>query len=143
MKFRDNAHALGTARGMEIETTKLINVILFMLSEPVLRDRESILIFEFHIRRSEGKPDKSLSNFDDAIRRGMFYIWRIAKRERSIRNRVHVRAFQRLSTRTNDTFFTKKSRMKRRNMNTAALGVDLRTASIKNSVVFPGSCRGI
>ncbi|PYJ24032.1 MAG: hypothetical protein DME99_00850 [Verrucomicrobia bacterium] len=92
MKFRDNAHALGSARDIEIETIKLINFILVKLGEPVLRDRESIFVFELHIRLSEGKPDKSLGDFGNAIRRGMFYRWRISKRERLIRNRIHVSA---------------------------------------------------
>src|SRR5713101_4856585 len=119
MKFRDNAYALGSARGIEVETIKLINFILVMLGEPVLRARESIFVFELHIRRNEGKPDKSLGDFGSAIRRRMFDEWRIPKRERSIRNRVHVRAFKRLFTRTNDTLFTKKSPMKRQKINTA------------------------
>ena len=73
MKFWDNAHALRSARRMEIETIKLINFILVMLREPVLRARESILLFELHIRRSKWKPDQPLGDFGDAIRRRMFH----------------------------------------------------------------------
>src|SRR4029453_7334487 len=91
MKFRDDAHALRAARGMEIESIKPINFILIMLSEPVFRTRERI-VFELHIRRSKWKPDQPLSDFDNAIRRRMFHQWRLPKRERLGRNGIHVSA---------------------------------------------------
>src|SRR4026209_999242 len=76
---------------MEIETVKLINFILIMLSEPVFQTRERI-VFELQIRRNKWKPDQPLSDFGDVIRRGMFHQWRIPKRERLVRNRIHVSA---------------------------------------------------
>src|SRR5438094_4861372 len=90
MKFRDNAHALGSARSVEVEIVELIDLILVMLCESVLRNRESILAFELHIRRSKRKPDQPLSDFCNAIRRGMFRQWRLPKRKRLVRNRIHV-----------------------------------------------------
>ena len=100
MKFRDDAHALRAARRMEIETIKLINFILIMLSEPVVRARERI-VFELHIRRSKWKPDQPLSDFGNAIRSGMLHQWRIPKRERLVRNRIHVSALNCAVMRTN------------------------------------------
>src|SRR5882724_3806078 len=91
MKFRDDAHALRAARGMEIEAIKLINFILIMLSEPVFRTRERI-VFEPHIRWSKWKPDQPLSDLGNAIRRGMFHQWRIPNRKQLVRNRIHVPA---------------------------------------------------
>src|SRR5882724_7963931 len=91
MEFRDDAHALRAARGMEIEPIKLINFILVMLSEPVFRTRERI-VFELHIRWSKWKSNQPLSDFGNAIRGGMFHQWRIPKRERIVRNRIHVSA---------------------------------------------------
>src|SRR5882724_6518934 len=90
MKFRDNAHALGSARSVEVEIVELIDLILVMVGEPVLRDRERIFAFDLHIRGSEWKLDQPLSNFGNAIRRGMFRQWRIPKRKRLVRNRIHV-----------------------------------------------------
>src|SRR5258705_944737 len=107
MKFWDNAHALRAARRMEIETIKLIDFILVMLRKPVLRSRESILLLEFHIRRSKRELNQPLGDFDDTLRRGMFYNWRIFKRKRPIGNRAHIPDFQRLSKRT-DILLTKK-----------------------------------
>src|SRR4029450_8949949 len=112
MKFRDDAHALRAARGMEIESIKPINFILIMLRELVFRTRERI-VFELHIRRSKWKSDQPLSDFGNAIRRGMFHQWRVPKRERIVRNRIHVSALNCSSIRTNDGMFTKKSSTKR------------------------------
>src|SRR6187397_1195595 len=111
MKFRDDAHALRAARGVEIETVKLISFILIMLSKPVFRTRERI-VFELQIRRNKWKPDQPLSDFGNAIRRGMSHKWRIPKRERLVRNRIHVSALNCALMRTNDTVFTKKSPVK-------------------------------
>src|SRR6266487_1885144 len=130
MKFRDNANALWSARGMEIETIKLINFILVMLRKPVLRSRESILLFEFQIGRSKRELDQPLGDFGDTVRCRMFYNWRISKGKGSIGNRAHVPAFQRLSTRTN-LLLTKKWLMKRRNINTAIRSRDSRAGRHK------------
>src|ERR1044072_2751417 len=91
MKFRNDAHALRAARSMEIEAIKLINFILIMLCEPVFRTRECIVL-ELQIRWSKRKPDKTLSDFGNAIRRGMFHQGRFPKRTRLVRNRIHIRA---------------------------------------------------
>src|SRR5205823_4063012 len=137
MKFWDNADALWSARGIEIETIKLINFILVMLRKPVLRSRESIRLFEFHIRRSKRELDQSLGDFGDTVRRRMFYNWRISQGKRSIGNRAHVPAFQHLSTRT-DLLLTKRCLMKRRNINTKSVRAILGPAGIKNNVALTG-----
>src|SRR6267378_631881 len=137
MKFWDNADALRSARSIEIETIKLIDFVLVMLRKPVLRSRESILLFEFHIRRSKRELDQPLRNFDDTVRRGMFYNWRISKRKRSIGNRAHIPAFQRLSMRT-DILLTKTSPMKRQNFNTAIRSSDSRAGPHKEQRCFAG-----
>jgi hypothetical protein len=90
MKFRDNAYALGSAGSVEVEIVELIDLILVMLGEPILRNRETIVLFELHIRRSEWEPDQPLSDFGNATRRGMFRQWRLPKRKRLVRNRIHV-----------------------------------------------------
>src|SRR5438067_11079607 len=104
MKFWDNADALWSARGIEIETIKLINFILVMLRKPVLRSRESIRLFEFHIRRSKRELDQSLGDFGDSVRRRMFYKWRISQGKRSIGYSAHVHVFLHLSMRTATLF---------------------------------------
>src|SRR5882757_9075751 len=90
MKFRDNAHALGSARSVEVEIVESIDLILVVLGKPVLRDRERIVLFDLHIRGSEWKPDQPLSDFGNATRRGMFRQWWLPKRKRLVRNRIHV-----------------------------------------------------
>src|SRR5438046_10376942 len=107
MKFWDNADALWSARGIEIETIKLINFILVMLRKPVLGSRESIRLFEFHIRRSKRELDQSLGDFGDTVRRRMFYNWRISEGRRSIGTRARVTAVWQLCTRT-DLLSTKR-----------------------------------
>src|SRR5207249_10129674 len=82
MKLRDNTYALGSARGEEVETIELIDFIVVMLGERVLRARESLSVLELHIRRSEGKLDQSLRDFSNTIRRWVFYQWRIPEWQR-------------------------------------------------------------
>src|SRR5215831_11177030 len=107
MKFRHNAHALWSARRVEVKIVEPIDLILIMLGEPVLRSRESLVLFELYVRRSKRKRDQALSDFGNAIRRGMFHQWRIPHRERILRNRTHVSALNCALMRTNDTVFTK------------------------------------
>src|SRR6266481_5064705 len=143
MKFRDDTYALGTARGEEVEAVELIDLFLVMLGEPVLRGRESIFVFELHIRGSKRKPDQPLRDFGNAIRRGMFHQWRISERERVVRNRIHVPALQRLFARNNDILLTKKSPMKRQKINTACVRA-IHGQSCKKQRCFAAiSCRGV
>ena len=115
MKFWDHTYALGPARGMEIETVELIDLILVMLGEPVLRTESASSVFELHIRRSKRKPDQPLSDFRNAIRRGMFYQWRIPKRERLVRNRIHVSALNCSSMRSKTEYSPKTPLRKGKN----------------------------
>ena len=63
MKFRDNTYALGSARGEEVETVELIDLILVVLGEPVLRSRESLSVLELHIRRGERETGSVAGRF--------------------------------------------------------------------------------
>src|SRR5437763_15539673 len=87
-----------------------------MLGKPVLRNRERLFLFELYIRGSKRKLDQPLSDFGNAIGRGMFHQGRIHKRERIVRNRIHAAALKCALMRTHDTLFTKKSLRKHKNI---------------------------
>src|SRR6266498_3834432 len=101
MKLWNHSHTLEPARSVEVEVVELIYLVLVMLGKPVLRNRERIIVFELHIRGSKWKPDQPLSDFSNAIRRGMFRQWWLPKGERFVRNRIHVSALNCSSMRSN------------------------------------------
>src|SRR5437773_2607135 len=90
MEFRDDAHTLRPARGVKVETAKLIDLVLVMLGEPIIGARERVFLFEFHIGRRERKRNKSLRNFGGARRSRVFQHRRTPQGKRFIaRNRFH------------------------------------------------------
>ena len=107
MKFRDHTYALGSARGEEVETVEMIDRILVVLGEPILRGRESLSVLELHIRRAEGKLDQSLGDFSNAIRRWVFYQWRIPKWQRLIGYRINNLILRCALENADHTVFTK------------------------------------
>src|SRR5436190_23702243 len=116
MKLRDNTYALGSARGEEVETIELIDFIVVMLGEPVLRARESLSVLELHIRRSEGKLDQSLRDFSNTIRRWVFYQWRIPEWQRLTGFRIHTSILSCALENADHTVFTKNPLKKSKNM---------------------------
>ena len=117
MKLRDNTYALGSARGEEVETIELIDFIVVMLGEPVLRARESLSVLELHIRRSEGKLDQSLRDFSNTIRRWVFYQWRIPEWQRLTGFRIHTSILSCALENADHTVFTKNPLKKSKNIN--------------------------
>jgi hypothetical protein len=107
MKFRDHTYALGSARGEEVETVEMIDRILVVLGEPVLRGRESLSVLELHIRRGEGKLDQSLGDFGNAIRGLVFYLWRIPEWQRLTGFRIHTSILSCALENADHTVFTK------------------------------------
>src|SRR6266705_3326327 len=118
MKFRDHTYALGSARGEEVETVELIDRILVVLGEPVLRGRKSFSVLELHIRRGEGKLDQSLGDFANAIRRWVVYQWRIPEWQRLTGCRIHTSILLSCALENADhTVFTKNPLKKSKNIN--------------------------
>src|SRR5882724_10345812 len=117
MKFRDHTYALGSARGEEVETVELINFILVVLGEPVLRGRESLSVLELHIRRGEGKLDQSLGYFSNAIRRWVVYQWRVPEWQRLIGYRIHTSILRCALENADHTVSTKNPLKKSKNIN--------------------------
>jgi hypothetical protein len=117
MKFRDYTYALGSARGEEVETVEMIDFILVMLREPVVRGRESLSVLELHIRRAEGKLDQPLRDFGSAIRRWMFYQWRIPEWQRLTGYRIHSSILSCALENADHTVFTKNPLRKSKNIN--------------------------
>src|SRR6266496_2514672 len=116
MKLRDNTYALGSARGEEVETIELIDFIVVMLGEPVLRTRESLSVLELRIRRSEGKLDQSLRDFGNPIRRWVVYKWRIPEWQRLTGYRIHTLILSCALENADHTVFTKNPLKKSKNM---------------------------
>ena len=88
MEFGHDTHAFGPSRGVEVEAAKLIDLILVMLGEPVLRTRKSLVVFELQIGRGERKRDKSLRDFGCACRCRMVQRRRISQGKR-VGSRFH------------------------------------------------------
>src|SRR6266480_5126664 len=133
MKFRDHTYALGSARGEEVETVEMIDFILVMLGEPVLRGRESLSVLELHIRRGEGKLDQSLGDFGNAIRRCVVYQRRIPEWHRLTGYRIHTLILSCALENADHTVFTKNPLKKSKNMN------KIRRANAAPAETFVGS----
>src|SRR5206468_12527588 len=117
MKFRDHTYALGSALGEEVETVEMIDRILVVLGEPVLRGRESLSVLELHIRRGEGKLDQSLRDFGNAIRRWVVYQWRIPEWQRFPGYRIHTLILSCALQNPGPIVFTKNPPKKSKNIN--------------------------
>jgi hypothetical protein len=117
MKFRDHTYALGSARGEEVETVEMIDRILVVLGEPVVRGRESVSVLELHIRRGEGKLDQSLGDFGNAIRRWVVYQWRVPEWQRLIGYRIHSSILRCALENADHTVLTKNPLKKSKNIN--------------------------
>src|SRR4051794_17204539 len=72
MKLWNDSHAFGAARRVKIDIGKLVDFVLIMLREPVVRARERLFFFQLHIRRSERKCGKALGYFRGACWRRVF-----------------------------------------------------------------------
>src|SRR5258708_31185439 len=84
MKFRANTYTLRPAWSVEVKTAELIDFFLVMLGEPVIRTRESLLLFELHIRRSKRKLNKPLRDVGGTRRRRVFQDRRISQWKRLV-----------------------------------------------------------
>src|SRR2546430_1933160 len=85
MEFRYNTDALRPARGVEVETPELINLVLVMRGEPIIRSRQSLFFFELHIGRNKRERNKPLCDFGSARGcRVLKYRW-IPQRQRFVR----------------------------------------------------------
>src|SRR5207247_11466157 len=105
------------SRGGEVAIVEVIDFILVLLGEPVFRGRESLSVLELHIRGGEVKLDQPLRDFGSAIRRWMFYQWRIPEWQRLTGYRIHASILSCALENADHTVFTKNPSKKSKNIN--------------------------